>query len=47
MPHREINAHPTQTLECVLVHSDGEAVAISLDIEPAEEVCWVDPTHPA
>jgi hypothetical protein len=33
----------------VLVRSDGEAVAINLDIEPAEppeDVPWVDPTHP-
>jgi uncharacterized RmlC-like cupin family protein len=50
VPHQEINASPTETLECVLVRSDGEAVAINLDIEPAEppeEVRWVDPTHPA
>src|SRR2546426_9263267 len=36
VPHQEINASPTETLECVLVRSDGEAVAINLDIEPAE-----------
>jgi hypothetical protein len=36
-------------LECVLCRSDGEAVAVNLDIEPVEkpeEVLWVDPTHP-
>jgi hypothetical protein len=32
----------------VLVRSDNEAVAVNLDIEPAEaveEVLWIDPTH--
>lgn len=36
-------------LECVLCRSDGEAVAINLDIEPVEKpetVLWIDPTHP-
>ncbi len=49
VPHQEINASPTEKLECVLVRSDGEAVAINLDIapaEPPENVPWVDPTHP-
>jgi uncharacterized RmlC-like cupin family protein len=49
VPHQEINASRTETLECVLVRSDGEAVAVNLDIEPAEppeEVRWIDPTHP-
>ena len=49
VPHQEINASPDQTLECVLVRSDGEAVAVNLDIEPAEPpeaVRWIDPTHP-
>ena len=49
VPHQEINASPTETLECVLVRSDGEAVAINLDIEPVEKpeaVRWIDPTHP-
>jgi uncharacterized RmlC-like cupin family protein len=49
VPHQEINASPTDTLECVLVRSDGEAVAINLAIEPAEppeDVPWIDPTHP-
>ena len=38
-----------ETLECVLVRSDGEAVAVNLDIEPVEPpetVRWIDPTHP-
>ena len=50
VPHQEINASPTETLECVLVRSDGEAVAINLDIvpvEPPEMVRWVDPIHRA
>jgi uncharacterized RmlC-like cupin family protein len=49
VPHQEINASDTEPLECVLVRSDNEAVAINLDIAPAEkveEVYWVDPTHP-
>jgi uncharacterized RmlC-like cupin family protein len=50
VPHQEINASPTETLQCVLVRSDGEAVAINLDIEPAEapeNVPWIDPIHRA
>src|ERR1700736_4460077 len=46
VPHQEINASPDEPLECVLVRSDGEAVAINLDIEPVEKpdnVLWVDP----
>ena len=49
VPHQEINASETEPLECVLVRSDNEAVAINIDIAPAEkveEVYWVDPTHP-
>ena len=49
VPHQEINASPTETLECVLVRSDGEAIAVNLDIEPVERpesVRWIDPTHP-
>jgi uncharacterized RmlC-like cupin family protein len=49
VPHQEINASPTEILDCVLCRSDGEAVAINLDIEPVERpetVLWVDPTHP-
>src|SRR3954452_4241562 len=48
VPHQEINASRDETLECVLVRSDGQAVAINLDIEPAEKpetVLWVDPIH--
>src|SRR5471030_2307125 len=49
VPHQEINASDTEPLDCVLVRSDNEAVAINIDITPAEkveEVYWVDPTHP-
>ena len=49
VPHQEINASATEVLECVLVRSDGQAVAVNLDIEPAEppeDVPWIDPTHP-
>ena len=50
VPHQEINASPDETLECVLVRSDGEAVVVNLDIEPVEKpeaVAWVDPIHQA
>jgi len=50
VPHQEINASATETLECVLCRSDGEAVAVNLDIEPVElpeGVAWIDPTHRA
>jgi uncharacterized RmlC-like cupin family protein len=50
VPHQEINASADETLECVLVRSDNEAVVVNLDIEPAErveEVPWVDPIHRA
>ena len=48
VPHQEINASDDQTLECVLVRSDGQATAINLDIEPVEKpqtVKWIDPVH--
>jgi uncharacterized RmlC-like cupin family protein len=48
VPHQEINASATETLECVLVRSDNEAVVVNLDIEPVEvpeEVYWIDPIH--
>lgn len=48
VPHQEINASTDETLECVLVRSDNEAVAINLEIEPIEKpetVLWVDPVH--
>src|SRR4029077_11710564 len=48
VPHQEINASETEALQGVLCRSDGQAVAINLDIEPVEKpdtVLWVDPTH--
>lgn len=48
VPHQEINASPDETLECVLVRSDNEAVVVNLDIEPVEKpenVPWIDPIH--
>jgi len=48
VPHQEINASTDDTLECVLVRSDNEAVVVNLDIEPAEKpeaVAWIDPIH--
>jgi uncharacterized RmlC-like cupin family protein len=48
VPHQEINASPTEPLECVLVRSDNEAVVVNLDIEPVEkpeQVKWIDPIH--
>ncbi|HEY3639508.1 MAG TPA: cupin domain-containing protein [Xanthobacteraceae bacterium] len=48
VPHQEINASPSEPLECVLVRSDNEAVVINLDIEPIEapeQVLWIDPIH--
>ena len=48
VPHQEINASTDETLECVLVRSDNEAVVVNLDIEPVEQpeaVLWIDPIH--
>jgi len=49
VPHQEINALEDESLECVLMRSDGEAVAVNLpDLEPVEapeSVMWIDPTH--
>ena len=50
VPHQEINASPDETLECVLVRSDNEAVVVNLDIAPVEapeSVPWIDPIHKA
>ncbi|KEF56878.1 uncharacterized protein A1O9_07068 [Exophiala aquamarina CBS 119918] len=50
VPHQEINASENEELECVLMRSDGEAIAVNLpDVVPVEDpegVMWVDPTHP-
>lgn len=48
VPHQEINASADETLECVLVRSDSEAVVVNLDIDPVEKpegVAWIDPIH--
>ena len=48
VPHQEINASDDQTLECVLVRSDGQATAVNLHIDPVEApeaVKWIDPIH--
>lgn len=50
VPHQEINASPTEVLECVLVRSDGEAAVVNLDIEAVGDphtVAWIDPIHRA
>ena len=51
VPHQEINADPSQPLDCVLVRSDNEAVVVNItDVEPVEKpetVHWVDPIHRA
>lgn len=50
VPHQEINASADETLQCVLVRSDNEAVVVNLDIEPVERpegVAWIDPIHKA
>lgn len=50
VPHQEINALANEKLECVLMRSDSEAIAVNLpDLEPVEKpetVKWIDPTHP-
>ena len=50
VPHQEINASANETLECLLVRSDSDAVVVNLDIEPVEKpegVAWIDPIHKA
>ena len=50
VPHQEINASTDETLECVLVRSDNEAVVVNLSIEPVEKpekVAWIAPIHKA
>jgi uncharacterized RmlC-like cupin family protein len=50
VPHQEINASTDETLECVLVRSDNEAVVVNLSIEAVERperVLWIDPIHKA
>ena len=50
VPHQEINASPSEVLECVLLRSGQEPVVVNLDIpmvEKPEEVSWVDDIHAA
>src|SRR6202046_342973 len=50
VPHQEINASPSESLECVLVRSGQDPVVVNLDIAAAEApttVSWVDPIHAA
>ena len=50
VPHQEINASSEETLSCVLVRSDSDAVVVNLEIEPVEKpegVPWIDPIHKA
>ncbi len=37
VPHQEINACTDETLECVLVRSDNEAVVVNLDYRAGRE----------
>jgi uncharacterized RmlC-like cupin family protein len=49
VPHQEINANATESLECVIVRSGQEPMVVNLDIatiEPPEEVRWIEPGHP-
>ena len=48
VPHQEINASLDETLECVLVRSDNEAVVVNLQIQGVEQpqtIAWIDPIH--
>lgn len=48
VPHQEMNASTNESLQCVVIRSDQEAVVVNLDIEPAEKpesVAWIDPIH--
>jgi uncharacterized RmlC-like cupin family protein len=50
VPHQEINANPDESLDCVVVRSDQEAIVVNLDITPIESpepVAWLDPNHPS
>ncbi len=48
VPHQEINANPSEPLDCVMVRSGQEPVVVNLDIpvvETTEEVRWIDSIH--
>ncbi len=49
VPHQEINANPSEALECVLLRSGQDPVVVNLDIDAVEKpeaVHWVDNLHP-
>ena len=49
VPHQEINARESESLECVIMRSGQEPVVVNLDIKPVEapeEVFWTDDLHP-
>ena len=48
VPHQEINALPDESLFCMLVRSDQEAVVVNLELDAvaeASDVEWIDPIH--
>ena len=48
VPHQEINASTTESLECVLVRSGQDPIVVNLDITPVEIpelVRWIDDLH--
>ena len=48
VPHQEINACESESLQCVLIRSDQDAVVVNLDIPVIEDpqgLHWVDPIH--
>src|SRR4051794_12934069 len=50
VPHQEINASTSESLECVLVRSGQEPIVVNLEIagiDTPEEVRWVDDLHTA
>ena len=50
VPHQEINASTDKPLECVVIRSDNEAVAVNIDIAAVDKpdyVAWVGPSHKA
>ena len=49
VPHQEINACENESLHCVLVRSDQDAVVVNLNIpfiEDPDGLHWIDPIHP-
>jgi uncharacterized RmlC-like cupin family protein len=44
--NQHINASASESLECVVIRSDNEAVVVNLPIEPVEKLEKVSRTHP-